>query len=215
MVCNIFDRGSVALLHTVLNTGGPVKIVMISGKQGSGKTTTADALTNHIGLTVPGMLLYRIRFAQPIYDIHDAVLAKLALYGIRRDVVKDGPLLQLIGSDYGRKVIDPDIWVHCLQNWVSKYVLEPSKSVVIIDDLRFRNEFAAFSDAVTVRLECSVDIRRERCSMWRPNDTHISEVDLDEYVEQGRFSAVLNTGEVGVTECVAKICSLMFQQEGK
>ena len=165
-------------------------MIVLSGKQGSGKSTLyrtiRDQLLNNFKLG--DTLIKEIKFADPIYNIHDKCLEVLATYGINRpNLIKDGPLLQLLGTEWGRETINKDIWVKCFINKVNMIYEEAEKNryrhcILINTDCRFRNEFDAIHDqAYMVRLNCSTELRKERCEMWRENTKHPSEVDLDAY----------------------------------
>ena len=162
------------------------KVILISGKQGSGKTTTADELAGELMNQYgdDGTIL-RARFAQPLYEMHNAVLDILKNYGITRNIKKDGPLLQLLGTEWGRKTIDENIWAELTYNKVM--TLKPR--FAIIDDARFENEFDIFPAETTlrVRLDAPEEVRKERCSMWRDATDHPSEVGLDRYADMGEF----------------------------
>ncbi|NDC22620.1 MAG: hypothetical protein EBZ49_00595 [Proteobacteria bacterium] len=181
-------------------------LIMLSGKQGSGKTTASNLLEKK--LTKNGFIVKKYKFAQPLYEMHDGVIAVLEKYGIVRNIVKDGPLLQMLGTEYGRNTIDKDIWVKCAQNWYA----QNKKDVCIIDDLRFKNEFMAFPEAFTVRLECNTDIRMARCSNWRENDKHPSEIDLDDWVI--KFKVIVNSGIITTEEIVGAILERLLNNLG-
>ena len=171
-------------------------IVLISGKQGSGKTTLATNLRD-LWHEVPNNRAFIMKFASPLYDMHNFILGYLADHGIKRDMVKDGPLLQLLGTEWGRKTVSENIWVDLLKAKIKKSQ-DPSRSygarqLFIIEDCRFRNEFDAFPDAVKIRLECSLEARQWRCEAWRPNDTHESEMDLDGYSLNNKFDLTFDT----------------------
>jgi len=185
------------------------RVVLISGKQGSGKSTTANGLVEK--LVANGYPQTRIfKFAGPLYEMHDAVLEVLGKYGIKRpDLVKDGPLLQVLGTEWGRSTVDTNIWVKCAQNTVQNWFdRRPYDSAIaILDDCRFENEFDAFPEALKVRLECSAATRQKRCSMWRENQKHPSETGLDMYAELGKFDVVYETeyfSTGGIIEDLAK-----------
>jgi tRNA A37 threonylcarbamoyladenosine biosynthesis protein TsaE len=171
-------------------------IILISGKQGSGKTT----LMNHVSaeLRQMGLLPCPVIFAQTIYDIHDFALEVLRQRGVDRPgLVKDGKLLQMLGTEWGRN-IDENIWVKTLLGEIemkrtNRTTTYSPKPVFIISDCRFRNEFDGVPGALTVRLEASTEVRKERCSAWRDNDTHPSEIDLDGYAREGKFHLYLDT----------------------
>lgn len=174
-----------------------VKIVAISGKQGSGKSTLADGLcrrAEQLGYTV-----YRTRFAKVLYEMHDAIKQVCTRYDIpTKD--KEGELLQLLGTEWGRNVKGQDVWVNALRAGVENAVeikkaltYGTGRVLVVIDDMRFKNEFHLFDqpfkfeDGVEtacyrLRLEASRSTRKARCHGWRETDQHPSETDLDQYV---------------------------------
>jgi hypothetical protein len=164
-----------------------VKVVLISGKQGAGKTTLQEELANQ-WTALTGKLAIRLNFADVLYAMHDEVLNILHHYWPKRNLVKDGPLLQLIGTEWGRNTIDQDIWVKCLRKKIDihyKGCREPQ--LILVGDCRFENEFDAFPEALRVRLECHKDVRKARCSAWRDRDDHPSEVGLDIYSAEDKF----------------------------
>jgi len=180
-------------------------VIMISGKQGSGKTATTSFL-NEI-FSHKKMKIETYKFAGPIYEMQDAVWAIYSKYGYEmKDFVgeKDGELLQWLGTQHGRKK-DQDIWVNILKKRAIEFLREAeSKSepgVVMVDDLRFKNEFTAaesiarFGKVIRIRLECPEEIRKARMApdTWRDNTTHQSEIDLDDWVD--KFDLVVDTSQ--------------------
>lgn len=170
------------------------RLVLISGQQGSGKTTLADGIHNH--LMSKGKTVAHLSFASTIYAIHDFALKQLKECGIERDIKKDGYLLQLLGTEWGRSTINENIWVNCTKGKVEKdrhdfNNLYNRPLIHLISDCRFKNEFDLFPDALRVRLECSEEVRKERCSMWRETTNHPSECDLDDYID--KFDMVVDT----------------------
>lgn len=176
------------------------QIVLISGKQGSGKSTLQKAL--HEGAYRAGFKRsFCLNFADTLYQMHDAVLNIVREKGISPPFEKDGKLLQLLGTEWGRSVIGENVWVDILKHEIlnlrevagtsSAY----SPQLVIVADCRFRNEFDAFPGALRVRLEASQDTRQVRTNSWRKDTFHPSEVDLDGYTNQ--FDMVLHTDHTG------------------
>ncbi len=176
----------------------PVYPLLISGKQGSGKTTTAKLVSDLLEDT--GFGVVNAKFADTLYKMHDACLRILKARGITVPE-KSGTLLQLLGTEYGRKVHGEDVWVNCALGAYEELVADAPKDgsfyndiVYVIDDARFKNELAAFNFGFAARLECAKDVRKARCPAWRDNDTHQSETDLDDSLD--KFDVVINTALV-------------------
>jgi dephospho-CoA kinase len=172
-----------------------VVVVAISGKQGSGKTTLSQALSDR--LTRAGKQVFAVKFAAPVYELHDALYEAAAAYGIP-PAKTDGKLLQLIGTEWGRKVHGEDVWVKAFQHTLAQIQASMKSNlanlVVINDDMRFRNEFDGTPNALKIRLRCDRDVRRHRADSWRTDEGHESETDLDLYEWQGKFDYVVDTG---------------------
>lgn len=153
------------------------QVILISGKQGSGKTTLSNNLK---------MLLleekkhpFVIKFADVLYEMHDSIWRIMNKYGQQLNAKKDGKLLQILGTEWGRDHIHQDIWVNIAKYRANQFVSMSPENVVIIDDCRFPNELEAFPEAFKVRLEAPTDIRKARCEAWRDNESHLSETALD------------------------------------
>lgn len=170
-------------------------IILLSGKQGSGKSTIMHELGKKAQSSK--MKVHTPIFADTIYMIHNYAIGLLEKRGIKRDLVKDGKLLQLLGTEWGRDSIDSDIWVKCLLGQVVEIKErsgEDDENLFIVSDCRFKNEFKIQGvPAFKVRLEASKEVRKARCSQWRENDTHPSEVDLDGYARDGLFDCYVDT----------------------
>lgn len=189
------------------------RMILISGKQGSGKTTIGTALGEALHKRL-NWDVEQVTFASTIYDMHDGILRILKDRGIERDIVKDGPLLQLLGTEWGRNTLGEEIWVNCLKGEIAnKKALhlgrgDTPKLAFIATDCRFQNELHGFHDALRVRLECDKSEREGRCSMWRENDSHVSETDLD----GEPFDLTLHTDSTPIAGCVDLILS-KFQKD--
>jgi dephospho-CoA kinase len=171
-----------------------MEIILLSGKQGSGKTTMAKAI--QLVAQKGKWRAITVNFADVIYEMHDAILAILELYGIKRDLKKDGPLLQLLGTQWGRKTLGEDIWLRLLQGKIDKLAEQNSHYehlLFIVADCRFENEFMGFPTALRIRLVASEDVRKQRCEMWREDTNHQSEVDLDRFSHLSLFDLALQT----------------------
>jgi AAA domain-containing protein len=175
------------------------QILLISGQQGSGKTTTTNLVSE---LMFQAKWNYRsFKFASPLYAMHDAVRNIALEYGIPMPE-KDGPLLQMLGTEWGRNHYGQNIWVEiCRKNidsvldiWTRNDQAQKQQgSCAIIDDCRFPNEFDGFPDAFKVRLQCREEVRKQRTHAWRENTGHLSETALDGYDADGKFDLYIDT----------------------
>lgn len=174
------------------------RIFILSGKQGSGKTTYAKYLQAFLGIDNTKIL----KFAAPLYALHDRCLPLLKQYGVRPDSMeKDGELLQVLGTTYGRKCLGENVWVDIVAREAYVWLSQRPDNFVIIDDARFENEINTFrEDAYLIRLTAPEAVRKARCSYWRENTQHPSEIGLDEYERQMIFDVVLDTSGVGDKE---------------
>ena len=180
-------------------------LVMISGKQGSGKTTLANALQTYWAQR--GHASWITQFEKPAQEIHDAIYMIGKRYDVLPPMDKDEDLIQLIYHTWGRSK-DKDIWTRALKKYIDKVTADWRRKELIhftiIDDLKYRNCFDAFPEALTIRLECTDSVRMER-SEHRRNHLHPSEVDLDPYAAGGKFDIVVDTSKETEEESVKRI----------
>lgn len=163
-------------------------VVLISGKQGCGKSTLATGIFEHY-LKSESVWLFNMKFADPLYAMHGQIMRILEEYGVPNTGKTDGTLLQILGTEWGRKIRGYDFWVNIAKWRVSKLTdqkaLWPKHRILLIDDARFPNEIE-FMDKVEgvevlkIRLEAAEHTRRVRAEKWRENVTHPSEIMLDE-----------------------------------
>lgn len=126
----------------------PLPVIGLMGALGSGKTTVAK----HIAAT-RGYL--RLRMADPLKDMLLALgLTRAQVDGDEKET--PSPILggrtprfamQTIGTEWGRQIIHPDIWVNAMAHKIGHLgVLPPADprrpNGVVIDDIRFPNEVA-------------------------------------------------------------------------
>jgi hypothetical protein len=163
-------------------------ILMISGKQGSGKTTLARGLVRYFGRR--DWYVAHLKFADPLYEMHDWIWNLMASYGLEKPAAKDGNLLQLLGTEWGRKTIGQGVWVEILRNRMEQIFLATEgftkRRLIVVDDARFPNEIDFYSSKTLartfrLRLEAGEHVRQTRAEMWRTNVTHPSETALDSY----------------------------------
>lgn len=193
-------------------------VVMISGKQGSGKSTLARELIKLLNDQYDDWVGEEITFAGPLYEMHDLCRQVLKNYGIiPPHEIKDGNLLQLLGTEWARNTIDQEIWIKCLKNRVIELAnmhthFNHSRVTFIVPDCRFKNEFHSYGDALKVRLRCSEGVRKSRAEMWRDKSKHQSETDLDLYDASGFFDAVFDTAAMRAPEIAREIHELLLDK---
>lgn len=193
-------------------------MVVLSGKQGSGKTTITKALIKAIEQRTDWEAV-EVRFAQAIYQMHDAIRDYMRNLGFKTPD-KMGELLQFLGTDFGRKQFGDDVWVDCVKGVIRNVETMRDQIVThgsaeeqgikknllyVVSDCRFKNEFKAFPEALRVRLHADEMVRKARADSWRENVDHPSETDLNEYDAFGMFDLDLDTQTVNVTGCVTLI----------
>lgn len=119
-----------------------MKLIGVCGPLGSGKSTIAEELQRY------GFV--RLRFA-------DALKQMMMALGCSKEEV-DGSLketpcallcgrtpryaMQTIGTEWGRDMIGKDIWVAALQHRINALKLKDPNVQIVVDDVRFANEFA-------------------------------------------------------------------------
>lgn len=191
-----------------------MNIVLICGKQGAGKTTLARNLM--VKLNNVGFKCEHMKFAVILYEMHDAIRGILRKYGIDKAVDGqdfqgiDGPLLQVLGNEWGRKTRGEDFWVNVMKARVDK----SDADWIIIDDCRLENEFYAFDGpdleplpeykVFKIRLTAPEDVRKVRAEKWRENTTHASETGLDRIRDEDFFMRV-NTANYSKEETLALV----------
>lgn len=117
-------------------------LIGLCGAAGSGKTTIAEGLRDRHGFRV-------LSFADPLYDavaaitgvpverLKDRAVKEVELPGIGRS---PRYLLQTLGTDWGRAMVDENLWINAAMARVA--VGED----VVIADVRFDNEAQAIRD---------------------------------------------------------------------
>lgn len=174
-------------------------IILISGKMGSGKTTLSNALQAHFSEIIN---TEQMKFAGIIYEIHDAVIEISKKYNMPLSSGKDRTLLQLLGTEWGRKTKGENVWVDAVMQKVSN----SNAGCVILDDLRFMNELKAFSKmpyTISIRLNCPESIRKERAGSSWSATPHASELELDGL--DNEFDFVFDTSATDAQTMVDKI----------
>jgi hypothetical protein len=117
-------------------------LVAITGKKGSGKTLVAKMISNFAETST-------YSFAAPIKEMIEVLTDYLHVYGLDGDNMKDKRLVipdlkvtlrelyQTLGTEWGRNMINPDIWVDCMR----QTLMDSLEEFIVIPDMRFDNEY--------------------------------------------------------------------------
>lgn len=154
-------------------------ICLYSSAPQSGKSTVAQVLTDKG---------YRsLKFAAALKDMLRSLLrsvgyGELAIEEALEGVAKEVPvwslggktpreLMQTLGTDWGRKLVSPDLWIDIMSMRVSSVLTQGLR--VVVDDMRFPNEYEA------MRALGATMVRVMRPNLPAPKTTHPSEGLLD------------------------------------
>ena len=169
-------------------------IVGLAGRKRVGKDSIADILMHEYGFGSDS-------FATPIRDF---------VYGLTEgpDRVESGDrkedliswlgcsrreLMQTLGTEWGRKMIHPDIWINALRHRIAKYPASHTCPLVITD-IRFEDEAQAVRDMGG----WVVHVRRPGLPQ---TDTHESEADLQIQKVDG---LIYNDGDLTALESTVR-----------
>lgn len=146
-------------------------IIGISGKAESGKTTFGEMLKKSFEEKAQRVLM--INYADAVKHI------ARQYYNWNGEKDQYGrSLLQKIGTDMGRNMIDEDIWVIIVELFIN--LMKDDFDVFIIGDCRFPNEIEYWEDKNNYY---SIRIARENHSSQLTDEQkqHASETSLDDY----------------------------------
>lgn len=115
------------------------KLIALSASMGSGKTTALEIIRKLVTSSSDDVFFRKIRFSAALYKLQFTVYDAL---GIPHDnTLKDGKLLQVLGTDWGRNY-DENIWVNQFEREFKGVDFVPNNVVFVCDDCRFDNEAA-------------------------------------------------------------------------
>jgi len=127
------------------------KIIAFTGSAGSGKDLTAEIMTKQMITRDPNVRIRTLSFAAPI-KLAVACLLDCDVADFDNREFKEGSLLdsyglktsprqlmQLLGDDYARQMIDDQIWIKLAQRRFNSAV-EQKADFLFITDLRYENE---------------------------------------------------------------------------
>lgn len=178
-------------------------VAIYSSAPGSGKSLFARYLRRQIGAV-------SLKFAAPLKEMASRLVEVAGYSQLKAHAFIEGAtkeqlipelgvsgrrLQQTLGTEWGRKILGPDIWVNLAMKEVARRVAESER--LVIDDMRFPNEHAA------VKKAGGTVIKVVRSGVSRP-DTHPSEGGLEAY---GFDYIVYNNGTKEELECAAFWCA--------
>lgn len=177
----------------------PTIVGLYSPVPRSGKSTVAAHLAQHGYQLLP--------FAQPLRAMLAPLLESLGLTPeqIHRHLHQEKGLtipaldcnarhlMQTLGTDWGRQLVAPDLWIKA---WSAQAVTAP---LVVADDVRFRNE----ANAIKI-------LGGEVWKVWRPGAEldcpHASEGQLDDWAGFDRL--IVNDGDLAQLHRDVNACLL-------
>ncbi len=152
-----------------------MKNIYFVGKAGSGKTSACNFIIQKYGF-------YAVKFAAPMYDLANRYI------DMKR---KDRNLLQILGTDVGRMLVNKDIWTNRLLEDIymideTRKRLNMSQISYVLDDCRFSNEHKNLKNQgwIGIFLDTLDDVRIKRLSGRDGNVdiellNHKSETEID------------------------------------
>lgn len=215
--------------------GGRPNLIGISGKMGSGKDTLSivmnyiadDNAPDSIGRWTQDVddfayknkkysekLKYMVCFLIGCSrsDLEDREFKEKEL-GEEWDGLTPRKLLQLLGTEAGRQIIHPNIWVNALfADWKSGYVEQGAGWIEteddypnwIVTDVRFPNEAKAIKDRGGILIRINRPQYLDNGLVIR-KDEHLSETALDDY---DGFDYVIDNDSDSVQDLIDKVKQL-------
>lgn len=113
-------------------------LIGLTGTAGTGKTTAARYLRNHHGFKG---FAFADALKTGIESMFDVSIETLEMMHSKDDIIPGlgtslRKLYQTLGTDWGRNMINTDIWVNLLHKQIERY----PGSKIVITDVRFENE---------------------------------------------------------------------------
>lgn len=157
--------------RTILKRNGQsAKIIALFGAQQVGKSTIA----NHLAQCHP--LIDKMSFADPLYSMARVMFPSGSLPADKEEPRPElqgkslRVFLQKIGTEFGREQLGDRVWIDHLIDRVRW----SEARIVVLDDMRFRNEYEAMREIGAMCIE----VRR---SGHGPVGSHASELDWQNF----------------------------------
>jgi hypothetical protein len=180
-------------------------VVAFIGPAGCGKSTAAAHLVEGYGYSL-------LKFAHPIKEMLRVIgLEDRHLEGEAKEIpcdllggVSPRRAMQTLGSEWGRKLIHPDIWVSA---WMREAVWRLQNGQrLVIDDLRYPNELDAILrlQGVTIRI-----VRRDQATQCEHHDSETQSLISQRVVVNDGGPAEFTEQ---ITRCLESLSAALTQQ---
>lgn len=169
-------------------------IIGIIGKANAGKSTISNHIREKFTENFPDLYVLQKSFSSPLKKmlLDTKICTEEELY--ERKTPFSRRMMQAVGTDIVRTVA-PDYWCNKMEEELYQIYLAKPYSIVIIDDLRFRNE----KQLLQKLKGYFVKITR---SGLKSDDYHRSETELDDMI--GFDELIQNNGTLSQLERVVK-----------
>jgi len=142
------------------------KLIALCGHKGVGKSTYASFLAGKTG--------HVFSFATPLKSMLTAVFPNEYVLNKKDEKipyfdVTARYLLQTLGTEWGREMVDQNIWIKLLRVRLIECLTDTVVTPLVVDDLRFDNE------AEMIRELGGEVWHLDRRSFTASNDNHVSE----------------------------------------
>lgn len=165
-----------------------MKLIGITGKAGSGKTTAANFLSEK--------RYYVMSFATPLKLMSEYILDSFDMFPVvNKNEIIPGlnctvrHLYQTLGTEWGRQCIHPDLWVLCAKHSIDRVTDFRKFKVlydgIVFDDVRFSNE----ADFIRKEGGKIIHLVRENSI----DDNHQSELGIN---PEGSDYIIVNNGNI-------------------
>lgn len=135
-------------------------LIAVSGKLGSGK----DYIAEHVLLPMVKGAVSKMAFADHIKvtlasQDPDVDLIQ-CLQGVKNNELRRK--LQIAGTEKGRDIYGPDIWVDTMENWIRlRQLRDGTPDIVLVTDCRFPNEATWIQDNNGLLIRVNAPSRHE------------------------------------------------------
>lgn len=164
-----------------------IPIIAFAGHAGSGKTQSAVAVQLYLNEGKTYKTLHHVvHFATPLKKMVAVLTESLGIpIPAGKETVLCGTktiryALQTLGTEWGRKMIDQDLWVKCMEASLNQpHCSQPP--VTLIDDVRFPNEvaFVHAHHGVVIWVDAHRRLAGKKPILKEEEYLHASELSID------------------------------------